>query len=240
MKMTLQNPNEIKIFILFLLDKVGYPLSYSKLGTIVIRDEIIDYFAYFEYFCELVEAGHIGRVDTYDPETDNISSDELRTESEKFLYTVPDTSEDTDTDEESDEDKEPVRTGKYPRPTSEELSDPNVKYIVTKTGRLIARSLSGNILMAAVREKSIESAMRHLSLEEKGADCSQTFDMDSDGYVFNCSINDAQGTAMKLSVRADTIYQLNRMRLNFDERPDVILRGVIALLTGNVNYLFED
>ena len=63
MKMTLQNPDEIKIFILFLLEKIGYPLSFTDLGTIVIRDGIVDYFGYFEYFSELVEAGHIAVAD---------------------------------------------------------------------------------------------------------------------------------------------------------------------------------
>ena len=45
MKMTLKDPEEIKIFILFLLDRVGYPLSYSDLGTIVVRAGIIEDFA---------------------------------------------------------------------------------------------------------------------------------------------------------------------------------------------------
>lgn len=216
MKMTLKNPDEIKIFILFLLDRVGYPLSYSELGTIVIRDGIIDYFAYFEYFCELVEAGHIAKSDSEGtPEHDGPSPDP----------------------------GEALSLGGspiFPRPTSEELSDTETVYAVTKTGRLIARSLSENILMAAIREKSYASAMRHLSLERRGAVCDQTFDREGDNFVFRCSIKDRDGTALEIALRTDTVNQLNRMRLNFDERPDVILRGVISLLTGNVNYLFDE
>lgn len=218
--MTLKNPEEIKIFILYLLDRIGYPLSYSDLGTIVIRDGVIDYFAYFEYFCELVESGHIAVV------TDEASLPTGRTYYDK----LPEADARDRLDGES----------KFPRPTGEELGNNAIKYFVTSTGRLIARSLSENILMAAVREKSYISAMRHLSLEKKGAVCDQTFEIDGDAFTFKCSIKDREGVALDLAVRADTVNQLNRMRLNFDEKPDVIMRGIIALLTGNVNYLFDE
>ncbi len=221
MKMTLKNPEEIKIFILYLLDRIGYPLCYSDLGTIVYRDGVIDYFAYFEYFSELVEAGHIAAV------TDEAFE---AVQSRSHYEKLPEAEAKARLEGEA----------KFARPTGEELSDPKIKYFVTQTGRLIARSLSENILMASVREKSYISAMRHLSLEKKGAVCDQTFEVDGDGFLFHCSISDRDGTALKLSVRADTVYQLNRMRLNFDEKPDVVMRGVIALLTGNVNYLFDE
>jgi len=219
MKMTLKNPEEIKIFILYLLDRIGYPLSFSDLGTIVIRDGVIDYFAYCEFFSELVESGHIAIV-TEDGNTADIRRGEKMPEAEAKQRLDGE--------------------AKFPRPTGEELGNPAVKYFVTSTGRLIARSLSENILMAAVREKSYISAMRHLSLEKKGAVCDQTFEIDGDGFMFHCSVKDKEGVALDLSVRADTVYQLNRMRLNFDEKPDVIMRGIIALLTGNVNYLFDE
>lgn len=216
MKMTLNNPEEIKIFILYLLDRIGYPLSYSDLGTIVIRDGVIDYFAYFEYFCELVESGHIVEY-----KKDENSFGDSTPKQEGASY---------DLDGEA----------KFPRPSGEDLSDPSKTYVVSSTGKLIARNLSENILMSAVREKSYISAMRHLSLEKRGAVCDQTFERDGDGFMFHCSIKDKDGVALDLSVKADTINQLNRMRLNFDEKPDVVLRGIIALLTGNVNYLFDE
>ena len=216
MKMTLNNPDEIKIFILYLLDRIGYPLSYSDLGTIVIRDGVIDYFAYFEYFCELVESGHI--VEAVQDEN-SYKGESLHKGSGDCTL-----------------DAEP----KFPRPSGEDLSNPAKTYVVSDTGKLIARNLSENILMSAVREKSYISAMRHLSLEKRGAVCDQTFERDGNGFMFHCSITDKEGVALDLSVKADTINQLNRMRLNFDEKPDVVLRGIIALLTGNVNYLFDE
>ena len=231
MKMTLQNPDEIKIFILFLLEKIGYPLSFTDLGTIVIRDGIVDYFGYFEYFSELVEAGHIAIADE---DGAPVLSAQRRPREESKDSSAPYSGQAADA--------RPLGPADYiyPRPTAEEIGDPQVKYVVTRTGLLIARALSENILMAAVREKSYMSAMRHLSLEKRGAVTDQTFIHDGTGYIFKCSVKDKEGLTMELSLRADTVYQLNRMRLNFDEKPDVIVRGMISLLTGNVDYLFEE
>ena len=222
MKMTLKSPEEIKIFILYLLDRIGYPLSYSDLGTIIIRDGVVDYFAYCEYFCELVEAGHIAESD----------------EDGNPLPGVPcETADGAGTDGGADGLNGEV---KYKRPTGDDLADKNKTYVVSDTGKLIARSLSENILMSAVREKSYISAMRHLSLEKRGAVCYQTFERSGENFIFKCSIKDKEGVSLELAVRADTVHQLNRMRLNFDDKPDVVMRGIVALLTGNVNYLFEE
>ncbi len=223
MKMTLKNPDEIKIFILYLMDRIGYPLSYSDWGTIIIRDGTVDYFAFCEYFCELVESGLVttALADLYnsDEHTSNPSRRTLAESDAKIAL---------------------AGSNKNPRPTGEQLSDPKTLFTVSETGRLVARSLSENILMSSIREMSYISAMRHLSLEKRGAICDQSFEVNGDGFLFHCKIGDKDGTALDLSIRADTAHQLNRMRLNFDERPDVIMRGIIALLTGNVNYLFDE
>ena len=40
-------------------------------------------------------------------------------------------------------------------------------------------------------------------------------------------------------LRADSYMQVQRMRMNFEDKPDVVYRGLLAIVTGNVNYLFE-
>ena len=63
MSMRLQNPEEIKVFILYLMERIGYPLSYTDIGSIVIRDGVTDYFAFFEQFDDLLRSGHVAEVD---------------------------------------------------------------------------------------------------------------------------------------------------------------------------------
>jgi hypothetical protein len=57
--------------------------------------------------------------------------------------------------------------------------------------------------------------------------------------MFHCSIKDVDGLAFNLDLRADSYMQVQRMRMNFEDRPDVVYRGIVALVTGNVNYLFD-
>ena len=105
---------------------------------------------------------------------------------------------------------------------------------------MIAKGLADDLLIAAVREKSYISAMRHLSLEKRGAVVDHRIEMVGDGtYIFHCSIKDCDGMAFDLALRADSYLQVSRMRMNFEDKPDVVYRGIIALVTGNVNYLFE-
>lgn len=194
----LHAPDQIKVFILYLLDKIGYPLEYTDIATIIIRDGLVDYFDFVEYFHQLLEGGHIRKVPK---STDSAVGG-------------------TDAG----------KTEEHPE---------NCMFEVTDTGRMIAMGLSNDLLMTAVREKSYISAMRHLSLEKRKAVVSQSEEQEGTGYIFHCSIKDMDGLALNLSVRADTFNQLSRMKQNFEERPDVIYRGIIALVTGNVNYLFD-
>ena len=195
----LHTPDQIKVFILYLLEKIGYPLEYTDIATIIIRDGLVDYFDFVEYFHQLLQANHIRMV----PKEGDALSDG--------------TAESAD---------------------SEDCTE-NRMFEVTETGKKIAKGLSEDLLMTAVREKSYISAMRHLSLEKRKAVVTQSEEQDGTGYIFHCSIKDMDGLALNLSVRADTFNQLSRMKQNFEERPDVIYRGIIALVTGNVNYLFD-
>ena len=196
---TFHSPEQVKVFILYLLEKVGYPLEYNDLAAIVIRDGYVDYFDFVTCFHELIKDGHIVRKEP-DPEN---------------------------TDREAD------------TSSADEKSAGRDLYAVTDTGRMIARGLSDDLLLAAVREKSYVSAMRHLSLEKRGAVWNHSIDRDGDGYVFHCSITDRDGLAFKLDLRADSYMQVQRMRMNFEDKPDVVYRGLLAIVTGNVNYLFE-
>ena len=190
---TFHSPQQVKVFILYLLEKVGYPLDYNDLATIVIRDGFVDYFDFVTYFHELLEMGHISKIGK----------------------------------DSEDENEAPI-------------SHDHDTYTVTETGRMIAKGLADDLLLAAVREKSYISAMRHLSLEKRGAVINHDIEQVGDGtYIFHCSIKDCDGLAFDLALRADSFMQVSRMRMNFEDKPDVVYRGIVALVTGNVNYLFN-
>lgn len=58
----LKDENEIKIFILYLLDKIGYPLDYPSIGSIMMADGIVNFFDFAQCFFALVDAGHIREI----------------------------------------------------------------------------------------------------------------------------------------------------------------------------------
>ena len=206
----LKDENEIKIFILYLLDKIGYPLDYPSIGSIMMQDGIVNFFDFAQCFFSLVDAGHIREI-IVDGDKESEPSDSVDNETSRYGA------------EEDDDEYE---------------SSSTVLYEVTDTGRQVARALSDN-LMVTVREKSYRSALRHLSFAKKGAWVDQTYKPDGDGYLVTCSIKDKTGTIMDLTVRADSEYQLRKMMNNYSEHPEVVFRGVVALLSGDVNYLFE-
>lgn len=208
---TFHSPQQVKVFILYLLEKVGYPLDYNDLATIIIRDGYVDYFDFVTYFHELLEDGHIKKISV----PCDGAKDKPSEQKNENGVTGPDNSSDNDAQ-------------------TKDL------YEVSETGRMIAKGLADDLLIAAVREKSYISAMRHLSLEKRGAVVDHRIEMVGDGtYIFHCSIKDCDGMAFDLALRADSYLQVSRMRMNFEDKPDVVYRGIIALVTGNVNYLFE-
>ncbi len=208
---TFHSPEQVKVFILYLLEKVGYPLDYNDLATIVIRDGFVDYFDFVTCFHELLEQGHITRLHP-----------------------------DSDTEKEKNEPAARTDESEAGEPAEETETPVQDTFSVSETGRMIARGLADDLLLAAVREKSYISAMRHLSLEKRGAVWNHSIEQLGGGqYLFHCSIRDNEGEAFDLTIRADSFLQATRMRMNFEDKPDVVYRGMIALITGNVNYLFD-
>ena len=55
----MSDPTDIKIFILFLLDSIDYPLDYSTVHDIIVQNGYVSRFDFAECFSQLREQGHI-------------------------------------------------------------------------------------------------------------------------------------------------------------------------------------
>ena len=195
----LKNENEIKIFILYLLDKIGYPLDYPSIGEIMLADGVVNFFEFAECFLALVEAGHVRGITLKQNENGQIIKKEI------------------------DDNVDP-----------EEV----VLYEVTESGKQVANVLQDN-LMISVRERGYRSALRHLSFEKKGAVIDSSYTKNGNGYLVNCIIKDKAGVLLDAKVQAENEHQLNKMLTNFSEKPEVVYRGILAVLSGEVNYIIE-
>ena len=175
----LTDKNDIKIFVLYLLDNIHYPLDFDTINDIVVQDEFVGYFDFAECFAELLDTGNI----------------------------------------------------------AEEKRDGVCLYSITEQGIHVADNLQSNIL-TAIRERSLKSALRLLSFKKKGSKIKyESEPVETGGYRLTCSIVEERQEIMKISVFLDNKAQLDKMEYNFENNPEVVYRGLLALLSGEINYL---
>ena len=55
----LENPIDVKVFILFLMNNVGEALNYDTVHDIVVQDEFVNHFDFAICFSELLEMGQV-------------------------------------------------------------------------------------------------------------------------------------------------------------------------------------
>lgn len=182
MQAPLKEKNDIKIFILYLMRNIGYPLDFSTITDIVLQDEIVKYFDFAECFSELLETGNIAEEKAEDGET---------------LYSV------------------------------------------TEQGKHVADSLQSDIFMM-IRERSLKSALRLLSFKKRGSfiKCKSTPLADG-SFSLCCQIVESKEEVLNITLKVDNKKQLDRMMHNFEERPEAVYKGLMTLLTGEINYLIN-
>lgn len=122
---------------------------------------------------------------------------------------------------------------------SETVIGGEAMYEITETGMLVASELQSNI-MNIIREKGLRSALRLLSFKDRGSKITCDYsELGDDRYLMNCEISENGETVLKLSLGVDSKQLLDMMIYNFDNKPEVLYKGVIAILTGEVDYLLD-
>ena len=171
----------VKIFVLYLLENINYPLDFVTINDIVMQTDYVMYLDFAEGFNEMVDGGLIDKV--------SVDGEEL--------------------------------------------------YIVTEKGKHVARELNGDIL-STILDQSLARALRYLNFKKRGITpkC-EIAPIDDGRYSVKCSFTEKGVNIFSQSIVVDTLDRAQRMKNNFYERPEAIYRGVLALLAGNVNYLFD-
>lgn len=171
----------VKIFVLYLLENINYPLDFSTINDIVMQTDYVMYLDFAEGFYEMVDMHLIDKFE----------------------------------------------------------EDGKELYLITDRGRLVARELKSDLL-ASVLDKSLAQALRYLDFKKRKIVERCTVEKTDDGrYLVTCSFTEKGVLIFSQSLVVDTENRAERMRNNFYERPETIYRGVVALMAGNVNYLFD-
>lgn len=174
----------VKIFVLYLMQNVGRPLSFIMLNDIVMQTDYIMYLDFAEAFHKMLDDGLICEEGT---------------------------------DEEGD-----------------------TLYNITDHGRVVAESLHSDIL-SSILDKSLTAALRYLDFKARGVVAHCESARREDGrYDFSCQLVERGVVIYSTTLVVDSADRVNRMKENFRDRPEVIYRGVHAMLAGNMNYLFDN
>ena len=177
--MQLTEKNDIKIFILYLLRNIEYPVDITTLSDISVQDDFVRQFDFMDCFFELIESGAI-----------------------ECAY-----------------------------------ADGEQLYSITDAGRKAAEAFQSEIL-PAIRQRSLKSAYRLLSFKKTGAVISSSVAEESGSrHIVSVSIKNKSGKVMEASVAVENGQTAEKMRRNFEEKPELVYKGLLSLLSGDVNYL---
>ena len=90
----------------------------------------------------------------------------------------------------------------------------------------------------AFREKTMKSAIKHVSLSDRGIRVSTSVDEDASGrYRVSLVSEDRFGQILHLSLTVNSRAEADTIRENFSSRPDSVYRGVLFSATGKIGFL---
>lgn len=112
-------------------------------------------------------------------------------------------------------------------------------YRVTQEGRSILESYESD-LSAETRDKALRHAMRILLFKRDGVRQKSEILEVPGGYQLHCVIEDAERVLFESSVFVSEESYAKRLRENFDDHADIIYKGTMSLLSGDVNYIFDE
>ena len=172
----------VKIFVLYLLENINYPLDFATINDVVMQTDYVMYLDFAEAFYQMLDMDLIEKIDD---------------------------------------------------------GDGNELYLITAKGRCVARELKSDLL-ASMLDKALAKALQFLDFKKREVVARCTIEKTDDGrYAVICSFTEKKVCIFSQTLIVDTENRASRMRDNFYERPEVIYRGVVALMAGNVNYLFN-
>ena len=184
MASNLGNKRNVKIFVLYLMENINYPMDFVTINDVVMQTDYVMYLDFAESFGEMLDSGLIESVDKDARGTD--------------------------------------------------------LYMPTQKGRIVAAELKSDIL-PSILDQSLACALRYLDFRRRGVTvdceslrlCDQTFDV-------TVTVKEKDKVILRTTVNTDSEYHAIQMKRNFRERPEVVYRGIVALLSGKVNFLYDD
>jgi len=117
--------------------------------------------------------------------------------------------------------------------------DENCLYSISDSGKEVLESYESSLL-PIIRERALKSALRLIAFYRHGNRVSSTITECGEGYTLKCNIVDKQKTLFSVEVYLAEKDYAEKLKANFDERAEIIFRGALSLLSGDVNFIFDE
>ena len=102
------------------------------------------------------------------------------------------------------------------------------KYVISQNGKETLDSYESSLL-PVIRDRALKSAFRLIAYTECG-----------DGYTLKCTIVDKTKTLFSVELYVAERAYAEKLKANFEDRAEIIYRGSLSLLSGDVNFIFDD
>ncbi len=110
---------------------------------------------------------------------------------------------------------------------------------ITPAGVTAAQTLKSSI-MTEIMEKAARSALALISFKHRDTKVSSSITKDKNGkYVVNMVAKDKEQEFMNISLSFDSQHTAEAMKSSFDRSPELVYRGLLGILSGDINYLAD-
>lgn len=115
----------------------------------------------------------------------------------------------------------------------------NRLYSISESGKETLESYEGSLL-PIIKERALRSALRLIAFNRSGNRIVSSITEANNGYNLHCGIVDKEKTLFSVDVFLSEKSYAEKLKANYDERAEIIFRGALSLLSGDVNFIFDD
>lgn len=109
-------------------------------------------------------------------------------------------------------------------------------YMISEDGRRIASELY-DTLDEEFRERSIKSAIKHISLTQSEAKINAYIEQDpSNRYKVTVEAHDKYGQIMSTTLTVNSRAEAELIKSNYENKPDAVYRGILFAATGRLEF----
>lgn len=117
--------------------------------------------------------------------------------------------------------------------------DGSVLYFISESGKESLSSYESSLL-PVIRDRALKSALRLVAFNRNGSRIVSKVTECENGYMLNCKIIDKFKTLFSVELFVAEKEYAERLKANFEERAEVIYKGSLSLLSGDLNFIFDD